>query len=157
MIELLHKAVAEESGSEKFSLEVNGEITLESFKINWADNDVEEPSKENVFQAYQALVLEKQSPLNAIKKAYRAHTSKGIEYFEDVRAKLVLKYTAGQISAQDCAHIENKLDPVKSKVVTGDWLSASFAIQSTTTDAVYTDDLKTDITNYIQNYINVNY
>lgn len=158
---LLNKAIESQTNSSEFSLEIPENAPIDDYIIIWNEEGIEDPERSAVLTEYNQLKSEATSPeaiaLEQINKAYELHEQNGLKYFKTVRNKLVLAYKSGQYTAEQCAAIEKALDPVKSKVITGDWLSASFAIAETVTDTNYTEELKTSITADIQNYINENY
>jgi len=91
----------------------------------------------------------------------------GLEYFRSVRADLALLYLAGTITVANAFYIEEKLDHVKSKVISGDWLTAQHEITNVVVtggvvsqddiDNGYTQEVHDGIKNYIDNYVTENY
>ena len=56
MIAYIHLAIEKISGSNKFSLSWEGDLTSESLQINWLDTKIPKPSNASVFEMYNEIV-----------------------------------------------------------------------------------------------------
>ena len=79
------------------------------------------------------------------KKLYKKRTQKGIELFEEIRIDLFLKLNSGDIDSDDAYFVAEKLSNAKSYLITGDWIMAIMALQITTPEGAYTEALRTEI------------
>lgn len=95
--------------------------------------------------------------INQIKRVYSNHEINGKDYFNNMRAELVLSYKQAVRTIDDIIEIENKLGSVKALLISGDWMSALVAantiVPSGALTVEYLDKIKLDINNYInENY-----
>ena len=95
--------------------------------------------------------------LSKIKRDYKTFEKHGNEYFEKIRADLVLLYKTGQKTDLEIFGIEAKLQPVIEKIRRGDWLTASHEMTLVVVVAPLDQSLFDDINIYITNYITDNY
>jgi len=95
--------------------------------------------------------------LNKIKKNYKTFEFDGKNYFEDIRAKLVLSYQTGQKTEVEIFQIEALLNSTTDKIIRGDWLTAKNALESVVVSAPLDQSLYDEILLYITNYIGQNY
>jgi len=92
-----------------------------------------------------------------IKGSYETFRKDGESYFDDIRVGLVLKYQAQELTADDIYEIESGLDSVITKILRGDWMSASFEMGNVVIDGALSQDFFDEILNYINNYVTENY
>ena len=95
--------------------------------------------------------------LKKIKSDYKTFEEDGVEYFEKIRADLVLLYKSGSKTAAEIFGIEAKLDETINKIRRGDWMTAQYEISLVTIEAPLDQTLYDEINNYIANYILENY
>lgn len=94
----------------------------------------------------------------AVIEIYKKREIDGKEFFNSVRADLVLSYLSGSISQSDAAFVEAKLDSTKSRVLSGDWLTAQYEItNNVVVEGVFTQETYDMIKGYIDTYILENY
>jgi len=94
----------------------------------------------------------------AIIEIYKQRERDGYEFFSSIRADLALSYMDGDITQPDAAYIEAKLDSTKSKVLSGDWLTAQYEITNNViVEGAFTQETYDLIKGYIDQYIIDNY
>lgn len=116
-------------------------------------------------QAIKGEIINKYSSLTAadllydliIKDGYEQYKEDGLDYFNDIRVELVLEYKAGLKTHAEIYEIESKLDKTITKILRGDWMSASFEMQSVVIDGALTQEFYDEILNHINNYVTENY
>ncbi len=92
-----------------------------------------------------------------VKLIYQKYETDGIEFNNDFRAGLVLKYKGGLLTALEIYYIEAKLDTLRKQVKNGDWLTASNTLSQLIVEGSYTQDIHDEIETFINNYIANNY
>jgi len=98
------------------------------------------------------------TPIDEIKISYQKYQNDGVEYFNEVRANLVLDYKTGVRTTSDIFYIESKIESVTNKIMKGDWMTASYVMTNEVVfDTVLDEVFYNDILNYINNYIAENY
>ena len=105
-------------------------------------------------------VLDNHDPFDALeemKKKYMAHRKAGVAYFTNIQASLKIDMDNGVTPQSAILHLEDLLDPVKSRVLTGDWLSAKAALDATPTDLIFSQQFKDSLLADINGYIDNNY
>ncbi len=104
--------------------------------------------------------------IDNVKAVYLTRRIDGDAYFEDVRAGIAFEYMAGKITGIQATYIENKLITVLPKLILGDWLTASFQLDSIVPGGVvsemdvqmaYTQERHESMKSYIQDYLSKNY
>lgn len=116
-------------------------------------------------QSVKDEIVNKYNSLNAadllygdiIKGSYETFRKDGEDYFDDIRVGLVLKYQAQELSPSDIYEIESSLDNVITKILRGDWMSASFEMGNVLVEGALTQVFYDEILNYINNYVTENY
>ncbi len=119
-----------------------------------------EPSqsvKDDIVNKYNSLTADDLLYDAIIKGSYEDYQKDGQDYFNDIRVSLVLKYQAQELTADDIYEIESKLDSVITKILRGDWMSASFEMGNVIIDGALTQDFFDEILNHINNYVAENY
>jgi len=119
-----------------------------------------EPSqsvKDDIVNEYNSLTVDDLLYDAIIKGSYETYRKDGEDYFNDIRVSLVLKYQAQELSADDIYEIESKLDSVITKILRGDWMSASFEMGNVIIDGALTQDFFDEILNHINSYVAENY
>ena len=119
-----------------------------------------EPSqsvKDDIVNKYNSLTVDDLLYDAIIKGSYETYQKDGEDYFNDIRVSLVLKYQAQELSPDDIYEIESKLDSVITKILRGDWMSASFEMGNVIIDGALTQDFFDEILNHINNYVAENY
>lgn len=158
---LIIEAIKALTNSDKCSIQCEGELKKENLSINWLDEEIPKPSLDDVWNKYLELLNEQNTPIEQAKKIiidrYKNHTLKGLDYFEGLRAELVLSFQNNERTMEQVIQIEQKLDHVKSKVLTGDWMSALSILNSTTAEGSYTEEIKLRVKQDIEKYIQENY
>jgi len=97
------------------------------------------------------------TPIEEIKDAYNKYKSDGVEYNDNFRAEMVLKYKLGELTESAIFEIESKLKLVRNLVKSGDWMTANYELSLITISGSYTQEMHDGINNYITNYISENY
>jgi hypothetical protein len=92
-----------------------------------------------------------------IQNNYNPKISDGVAYYNLKRAEEVEKITNGFISSLNAFEIAKKIKEVKSELLTGDWITAFRYIVATEINTIYTQEVKDEYQNYIENYVNLNY
>jgi hypothetical protein len=111
-----------------------------------------------VLQSLTAMVIDtREKMIQKVMLAYQNHTINGVNYFERMRAELVLGYKMKQMTLEQCIGIEASLKSVKSVVITGDWLTALEISKTLVPSAILSQALIDRIKNDIANYISTNY
>ena len=95
--------------------------------------------------------------INHIKTNYQKFEKDGKEYFEEIRAKLVLLYQTGQKTAIEIFQIENYLSNTIDKIIRGDWMTAENELSNVVVVAPLDQTLYDEIMLHIQNYVANNY
>jgi len=119
-----------------------------------------EPSqsvKDDIVNKYNSLTVDDLLYDAIIKGSYETYQKDGEDYFNDIRVSLVLKYQMQELSPDDIYEIESKLDSVITKILRGDWMSASFEMGNVIIDGALTQDFFDEILNHINNYVAENY
>ena len=119
-----------------------------------------EPSqsvKDDIVNKYNSLTVDDLLYDSIIKGSYETYQKDGEDYFNDIRVSLVLKYQMQELSPDDIYEIESKLDSVITKILRGDWMSASFEMGNVIIDGALTQDFFDEILNHINNYVAENY
>ena len=119
-----------------------------------------EPSqsvKDDIVNKYNSLTVDDLLYGSIIKGSYETYQKDGEDYFNDIRVSLVLKYQVQELSPDDIYEIESKLDSVITKILRGDWMSASFEMGNVIIDGALTQDFFDEILNHINNYVAENY
>lgn len=119
-----------------------------------------EPSqsvKDDIVNKYNSLTVDDLLYDSIIKGSYENYQKDGEDYFNDIRVSLVLKYQVQELSPDDIYEIESKLDSVITKILRGDWMSASFEMGNVIIDGALTQDFFDEILNHINNYVAENY
>ena len=119
-----------------------------------------EPSqsvKDGIVNKYNSLTVDDLLYDSIIKGSYETYQKDGEDYFNDIRVSLVLKYQVQELSPDDIYEIESKLDSVITKILRGDWMSASFEMGNVIIDGALTQDFFDEILNHINNYVAENY
>lgn len=88
---------------------------------------------------------------------YRKFEEDGRDYYLNLQAEMKQDYDSGSLPVEAVFHIENVLDPVKSKVITGDWISAVTKLAAIPVDAYFQQSLKDRLIDDANNYIFNNY
>ncbi|GEM_PF-2787025 len=104
-------------------------------------------------------ILTESQQIEIIMSAYQAtrnegtHESNGQNYFNGFRSKMVYDFRHGTRTDIEIFNIEQKLQEVTNKLITGDWMSAKALLSQITPDTNVTiemiDSLLADFTNYI--------
>lgn len=113
--------------------------------------------KDDIVNKYNSLTVDDLLYDAIIKGSYETYRKDGEDYFNDIRVSLVLKYQAQELSPNDIYEIESKLDSVITKILRGDWMSASFEMGNVIIDGALTQDFFDEILNHINNYVAENY
>jgi len=119
-----------------------------------------EPSqsvKDDIVNKYNSLTVDDLLYDAIIKGSYETYQKDGEDYFNDIRVSLVLKYQMQELSPDDIYEIESKLDSVITKILRGDWMTASFEMGNVIIDGALTQDFFDEILNHINNYVLENY
>ena len=119
-----------------------------------------EPSqsvKDDIVNKYNSLTVDDLLYDSIIKGSYETYRKDGEDYFNDIRVSLVLKYQMQELSPDDIYEIESKLDSVITKILRGDWMTASFEMGNVIIDGALTQDFFDEILNHINNYVLENY
>ena len=119
-----------------------------------------EPSqsvKDDIVNKYNSLTVDDLLYDAIIKGSYETYRKDGEDYFNDIRVSLVLKYQVQELSPNDIYEIESKLDSVITKILRGDWMTASFEMGNVIIDGALTQDFFDEILNHINNYVAENY
>ncbi|MBN2668758.1 MAG: hypothetical protein JXR60_05970 [Bacteroidales bacterium] len=103
----------------------------------------------------KALHSEDELAKRQIRSAYTKHETNGKDYFDEMRANLVLAYKQKQYTFDEIIEIDHKMKEVKALLRSGDWASAlsvtNTIVPSGALTSGYIDKVKTDINTYIQN------
>tara|TARA_R110001632_G_scaffold169919_1_gene288965 strand:- start:45 stop:536 length:492 start_codon:yes stop_codon:yes gene_type:complete len=119
-----------------------------------------EPSqlvKDEIVNKYISLTVADLLYGDIIKGSYETFRKDGESYFDDIRVGLVLKYKAQELNADDIYEIESGLDSVITKILRGDWMSASFEMGHVSVGGALTQEFYDELLNYINNYVAENY
>ena len=133
--------------------------------ISFQDEPVQ-AIKTEITDKYNSLTPADIIPTYDIKKVYTVRQADGVSYYDNVRAGIALEYINGQLTEGNANYIENKVKFVKSKILTGDWVTAQYEITNnvltsgTVTqediDNGYTqqrhDKIKADIDTYVSEH-----
>ena len=92
-----------------------------------------------------------------VKSLYEKRGLDGIDFFENYRVDIVVLYSLGVKTALDVYEIEQKLDHVITKIIRGDWLTASNEITKVVAEGALDQDFITEIKSGINLYISENY
>ena len=95
--------------------------------------------------------------IERIKVGYKQYEKDGKDYFEEIRAKLVLLYQTQQKTAVEIFIIESLLEQTINKIVRGDWMTASNALSNVVVQEPLDQELYDEINNFIIDYIANNY
>lgn len=118
------------------------------------EDPIDDAQLDLIISQHDASVTSKE----AIIAIYKQRERHGYEFFSSVRADLALSYMGGEITQVDAAYIESKLDSTKSKVLSGDWLTAQYEItNNVTVEGALTQETYDLIKGYIGQYIIDNY
>ncbi len=123
-------------------------------------------TKTEIVGKYQSLTSSDIIPTYEIKKIYTQRTQDGVDLFADVRSGVALEYIQMTLTQSQCNYIENKLNIVKSMILTGDWITGQYEItNNVVVDGVvspediangYTqqrhDKIKSDIDSYVSEH-----
>lgn len=131
------------------------------------ESEPTEAIKTEIKEKYKGLTDTDIIPTYQIKKAYTPRQQDGVNYYDDVRAGVALEYMNGDLTKENANYIENKVKFVKSKILTGDWITAQYEITNnvlinglvSAEDIAhgYTQQRHDQIKNYIDNYVNTHY
>ena len=102
-------------------------------------------------------VIDENVLITQIKDLYYQYEVDGLDYFRQIRAKLVLDYKQGTRTNTEIFSIENTLAPVIDKLTRGDWMTAQYYMSLITPVPPLDTALYDEINNYITNYIATNY
>ena len=119
-----------------------------------------EPSqlvKDEIVNKYISLTAADLLYGDIIKGSYETFRKDGESYFDDIRVGLVLKYKAQELTADDIYEIESGLDSVITKILRGDWMSASFEMGNVSVGGALTQEFYDELLNYINDYVADNY
>lgn len=140
------------SNYEPLSISHNPDGVLVSF-----DGEPDQSVKDVILSKYQSLTVENASYEYEIKKQYGGFKKDGEDFFDDIRADLVLSYKLGQRTASDIYEIESRFEAVISKMLRGDWMTCANEMQNVTVSGAIDQDLYDRINNYVNQYIIDNY
>ena len=122
------------------------------------NSEPDQSDKDAISAYYQSLTTDDLLNKELIKLSYQSYSEDGIALFESVRADLVISYQSGLIGELDIYHIEHNLEPVITKLIRGDWMSAKNEMVNTVTVGGALDQTLYDsILNEIETYIADNY
>ena len=107
--------------------------------------------------SYNSALIPQVDLIEQIRSAYEKHEQNGKSYFELKRANLVLLYKQGQLTSEQVYQVEDALEKVKHKVITGDWMTGLNELENTIPVGAYTTEMKAEIKTEIENYIANNY
>lgn len=113
--------------------------------------------KEDISNLYYGLTSSQVLHTAIIKERYEIFKRDGENYFNDIRANLVLDFENNILSSFEIYEIEAKLEPVISKIIRGDWMTAQNVMYGVTVSGALSQTLYDDILTYISNYITNNY
>jgi len=102
-------------------------------------------------------VTSNEALIGKIKSDYKKFEKDGKEYFEQIRADLVLLYKTGQKTNLEIFGIESKLQQTIEKITRGDWMTASYEMSLVIVEAPLDQSLFDEINLCITNYIANNY
>jgi len=112
---------------------------------------------EVVYEAIEAKAVPTATELakKQIMSIYSKHESNGKDYFDEMRADLVLAHKQAIYTFEQIIEIDNKMKEVKALLRSGDWASALDIANKITPAGALTQDyltkVQTDINTYIQN------
>ncbi len=132
----------------------NGEWVKDLDAVIYRKSSVLTDGFTNITTHYPNII---KAPLEEIKEAYKKYALDGCEYFDEVRAGLVLEYKAGVKTSGEIFDIETRLEPVTMKLKAGDWMTANYVLSGIAIEGAFKQDFKDILTAYITNYISNNY
>jgi len=88
---------------------------------------------------------------------YKQREQDGINYFEDFRANLMMDVIAGTYTSQEVFDFEVHVKYLQDEIMIGNWLTAQSINQNLSLSGIYTQTIKDEIQNYIDNYVANNY
>lgn len=88
---------------------------------------------------------------------YKQREIDGMNYFEDFRAGLMMDILSGIYTIQEVFELENHIKNLQSEIIAGSWLTAQTTNSNLTLLGIYTQEMKDEIQDYINNYIEANY
>lgn len=156
----IHLAVEQVSGSSKFSLAWDGDLTPESLQINWQDAKVSKPSMRSIFEAYDRMVIEANDPVVKEAEKYQQRKIDGLSYSDLMNAKLNLFDISSKTDAEMDA-IKDGIDTAFEKVQWflegGKWKSAQREVAGIEPHGPVTQDMIDEIKLKIDHYVAENY
>jgi hypothetical protein len=78
-------------------------------------------------------------------------------FYNETRCEIVDNIYKGYLTAQDQGFIQQKMSEVKLHLAWADWKDARAAVERTTAEGVYTEELKQSFYDSINGYIQLNY
>jgi len=84
---------------------------------------------------------------------YKQREQDGINYFEDFRANLMMDVIAGTYTSQEVFDFEVHVKYLQDEIMIGNWLTAQSINQNLSLSGIYTQTIKDEIQNYIDNYV----
>jgi len=130
---------------------------------------ISEPTEEEkvlIIDKYESLTENDVLILEQIKSVYEVRAADGLTYYDDIRANLAFDYQEGTLTIAQAHYIEKVLINIKSFLLTGDWATAQYELNSLVIDGVvsqtdivfgYTQELHNQIKAYIDLYVQNNY
>lgn len=108
-------------------------------------------------------ILTESQQIGIIMSAYQAvrtegtHEGNGQNYFNRFRSKMVYDYRHGTRTDIEIFSIEQKLQEITNKLITGDWMSAKALLSQITPDTNVSQDIIDSLLADFTSYINTNY
>jgi hypothetical protein len=132
-------------------------VTYADIVTVYFDSEPTQTIKDDVSNTYSGLTASQVLQSAIIKERYEQFQKDGVEYFNDIRATLVIDYENNVLTANDVYEIETKLEPAISKILRGDWMTGQNEMIGVTASGALTQTFLDDINNYINNYVTNNY
>ena len=88
---------------------------------------------------------------------YKQRSQDGINYFECFRADLMMDVIAGTYTSQQVFDFEVHVKYLQDEIMLGNWLTAQSINQNLSLSGIYTQTIKDEIQNYIDDYVANNY
>lgn len=132
-------------------------VTYDDIVTVYFDNEPTQTIKDDVTNQYTGLTASQLLYTTLIKERYETFKKDGEDYFNDIRANLVIDYENNALTGADVYEIESKLEPVIAKVLRGDWMSGQNEMAGLTASGALSQSLYDEIDTYISNYVTNNY
>ena len=120
-------------------------------------------------EAIPAIAFESTAPLGFVEitnaeklkelfeNKYNERTVEGVKYYNQFRTQLYIDILNGIITENEAFSLEIHLKNMADNLLTGNWLTAQNVITSLALSGIFTQTMKDEISEYINNYILNNY